>query len=466
MAVNESNTIQYIVTTTNTADGTTLYWKTTGNTTNADIVGGNTGSITVTNNRAIFNVAIIADTTTDGAKTLGIAISTGSLDGPTVVSTANPITINDTSRSPQYTLYFWGRNAPVGISGTNDSVDLPRSSPVQIGTASWNLVSVGQYNTAAVQTNGTLWTWGNDYAGSLGRPDKIYRSSPTQVGALTTWSEVATAAHALAVKTDGTLWAWGVNSYGMLGNNNTNHTSSPVQVGTDTTWSKVAAAINVSFGLKTDGTLWSWGYNRFGTLGLNLASESFRSSPVQVSSPNGYPWTTIGVGKHSVGAITSDGSLFTWGRNDTNTYGSLGLNSSFSYGHGRSQPTQVSGSWSKIDFAINDTGFVGIKSNGTLWTTGYGFFIDGTGTNRSSPVQVGVATNWLNVYGSKLGAFVTKTDNTAWAWGSNNWGGLGQNNITYRIASAPVQLGTGEWRNFASTKTSTNDQTMFGTTLD
>jgi alpha-tubulin suppressor-like RCC1 family protein len=465
MPINESNTVQYTVTTTNTADGTTLYWKTTGNTTNADIVGGNTGSITITNNQAIFNVTILADVTTDGTKTLGIAIATGSLDGPTVVSTTNPITVNDTSRSPQYTLYFWGRNVPVGISGTNDSVDLPRSSPVQIGTSSWNLISVGQYNTAAVQTNGTLWTWGSDYVGSLGRPDKIYRSSPTQVGALTTWAEVATSSHALAVKTDGTLWAWGLNVYGTLGTNNDTTISSPVQVGTGTNWSKVAAVVNASFALKTDGTLWSWGYNQFGQLGLNLASGAFRSSPVQVGSPNGYSWTTIGVGRNSVGAITSDGSLFTWGRNDTNTYGSLGLNSSLPYSHGRSQPTQVSGSWSKIDFCTGDTGFVGIKSNGTLWATGYGFFIDG-GNNRSSPVQIGVATNWLNVYGNKFGGFATKTDNTAWAWGQNNWGGLGQNNTTAGIASAVVQLGTGEWRNFASTKTSSNDQTVFGTTLD
>ena len=51
MPLNEGQTVQYIVTTTNTADGTTLYWKTTGNTTNSDIVGGNTGSVTITNNQ-------------------------------------------------------------------------------------------------------------------------------------------------------------------------------------------------------------------------------------------------------------------------------------------------------------------------------------------------------------------------------------------------------------------------------
>ena len=69
-----NTTVQYTVTTTNTADGTTLYWKTTGNVSNSDIVGGNTGSIVVTNNRAIFNVTIFTDTLTEGVETIGIAI--------------------------------------------------------------------------------------------------------------------------------------------------------------------------------------------------------------------------------------------------------------------------------------------------------------------------------------------------------------------------------------------------------
>ena len=100
MPVNESNTIQYTVTTTRVADGTTLYWKTTGNTTNSDIVGGNTGTITITNNQAIFNVAIVADSDTDGTKTLGIALLTGSLSGTSVATTPTPIVINDTSQTP------------------------------------------------------------------------------------------------------------------------------------------------------------------------------------------------------------------------------------------------------------------------------------------------------------------------------------------------------------------------------
>ena len=133
MPLNETSntTVQFTVTTTNTADGTTLYWKTTGNTTNSDIVGGNTGSITVTNNRAVWNVTISADDATDGTKTLGIQILTGSLDGTPVVNTASPIVITDTSQTPDYGyLYTWGNNT-YGVLGTGGGGVL---SPVQVGS--------------------------------------------------------------------------------------------------------------------------------------------------------------------------------------------------------------------------------------------------------------------------------------------------------------------------------------------
>jgi hypothetical protein len=104
MPLNESGsntTVQYTVTTSRIADGTVLYWKTTGNTTNSDIVGGNTGSITVTNNRAVFNVTIAADATTDGTKELGINLLTGSINGTSVATTPTPIVVNYHSQPPE-----------------------------------------------------------------------------------------------------------------------------------------------------------------------------------------------------------------------------------------------------------------------------------------------------------------------------------------------------------------------------
>jgi len=85
----------------------------------------------------------------------------------------------------------------------------------------------------AVQSNGTLWAWGNNSYGQLGLGDLTHRSSLTQIGTTSNWSRVACGyTHTAAIQSNGTLWAWGTNSYGQLGQGNFTNTSSPVQVGT------------------------------------------------------------------------------------------------------------------------------------------------------------------------------------------------------------------------------------------
>ena len=47
--------------------------------------------------------------------------------------------------------------------------------------------------------------------------------------------------HTIVIESDGTLWAWGNNGYGQLGDGTKIDKSSPVQIGTDTDWQAVAA---------------------------------------------------------------------------------------------------------------------------------------------------------------------------------------------------------------------------------
>lgn len=94
----------------------------------------------------------------------------------------------------------------------------------------------------------SLWSWGNNYGGSLGQNDTVNRSSPVQIGSLTTWSSFAACGQAsAALKTDGTLWAWGYGGDGQIGNNSTGHPASPVQVGSLTTWISIKGNGSGSF---------------------------------------------------------------------------------------------------------------------------------------------------------------------------------------------------------------------------
>ena len=56
--------------------------------------------------------------------------------------------------------------------------------------------------------------------------------------------------------------------------------------------------------------------------------------------------------------------------------------------------------WSKIASSPNSNFTVAIATNGTLWAWGRnndGQLGDGTTTNRNTPTQIGMATNWQSI---------------------------------------------------------------------
>lgn len=341
-------------------------------------------------------------------------------------------------------LWTWGA-AGSGQLGTNSIVD--RSSPVQTvsGGTNWQQVNSNDLFTGAIKTDGTLWLWGLNTNGQLGRNNVISASSPVQtVSATTNWKQVSVGqSHVGAIKTDGTLWMWGLNSDGHLGDRTTISRSSPVQtISGGTNWKQVAVALCFSAAIKTDGTLWLWGGSTGGILGDNSASGFNKSSPVQTVS-GGTNWKEVSFGCRHVGAIKTDGTLWMWG---TGTSGALGNNSVLN----QSSPVQTVSAgtnWKYVNPGTNYT--MAIKTDGTLWAWG-----DGScgilGTNnliaRSSPVQtVSGGTNWKQVFSAKSQTFAhtaaIKTDGTLWLWGLGGNGKLGNNSGL--AVSSPVQTISG-----------------------
>lgn len=188
------------------------------------------------------------------------------------------------------------------------------------------------------------------------------------------------------------------------------------------------------------GELWLWGRNYNGKLGDNTTVS--KSSPIQTIA-GGSDWTSIDSGYGHSAAIKADGTLWTWGRN---SYGQLGDDTNTH----KSSPVQtitLGTNWSKIACKGLFTG--AIKTDGTLWVWGMGFYGQlGDNTSGwprfvSSPVQtVAGGTNWTQIscgYGHVL---ATKSDNSLWSWGNNSFGTLGDG--TTVNTSSPVQtLATG-----------------------
>ncbi len=340
---------------------------------------------------------------------------------------------------PIYYLWSFGRNyaGPLGLGDTTD-----RSSPVQIGAlTTWLNIAAG-YHTLSTKTDGTMWSWGRNGSGQLGLGNSgsgTNRSSPVQIGALTTWLSVSAGRyHSLAIKTDGTMWSWGQNNYGKLGLGNTTDYSSPKQVGAGTTWASVSASSgNWTAAIKTDGTIWSWGRNdTFGALGLGNVTNV--SSPVQIGALTN--WLRVSGGSYHGIAVKTDGTIWTWGRN---AYGTLGLGNTTDY----SSPKQVGAGTTWASIAGGSSHCVAIKTDGTMWSwgdnsnTGAGRLGLGDQERRSSPTQIGALTNWLKISAGRYHNLAIKTNSTLWSWGRNSYGEVGDGTTTTPVVS-PIQVGS------------------------
>jgi len=150
------------------------------------------------------------------------------------------------------TLWTWGWNANANFG---DNTLVSKSSPVQTitGGTNWKQVSGGRGHTAAIKTDGTLWCWGYNGFGALGDNTNTNRSSPVQtITYATNWKSVACGEyHTAAIKTDGTLWAWGRNESGQLGGNTTTDRTSPVQtILYGQNWKNVSCGRSTTFAIK------------------------------------------------------------------------------------------------------------------------------------------------------------------------------------------------------------------------
>ena len=307
------------------------------------------------------------------------------------------------------TLWCWGYNTTYGSLGDNTISD--RSSPVQTVTfgTNWKQVSCGNAHTTAIKTDGTLWSWGRNSYGALGDNTIAHKSSPVQTIAFgINWKQVDGGFyHTAAIKTDGTLWTWGYNNAGQLGDNTITNRSSPVQtVVFGTNWKQVSAGITLTVAIKTDGTLWCWGQNTLGELGDNTTTS--RSSPVQTVT-FGTNWKQVSAGNNHIAATKTDGTLWCWGYN---IVGQIGDNTATS----KSSPVQTTTygtNWKQVDCGYRHT--TAIKTDGTLWTWGYnnlGQLGDNTVVHKSSPVQTtAYGNNWKQVScGQYHAAAVTNGD--------------------------------------------------------
>jgi alpha-tubulin suppressor-like RCC1 family protein len=190
------------------------------------------------------------------------------------------------------TVWAWGDNFAAQLG--DGTVDLVRSEPVQPvhGLSDVTLIAAGNYHSLALKADGTVWAWGHNDGGQLGRTtytpcvQSTCSTLPVQVHGLSGVTALAGGdVSSYALRDDGTVWAWGSDYRGQLGSGeplgSTRHHTEPRAVTGLNDVVEISAAADYAIALKSDGTVWAWGFNREGQLGGGTLLDG-TSTPIQV----------------------------------------------------------------------------------------------------------------------------------------------------------------------------------------
>ncbi|WP_445341749.1 RCC1 domain-containing protein [Bifidobacterium sp. ESL0827] len=327
--------------------------------------------------------------------------------------------------------------------------------------------------SVGVASDGNAYAWGDNEYGQLGQdPDKTPTQKtpvriplPDGVDSSFTYTQAAAGGnHALAVGSDGIVYSWGINDRGQLGNGSkdTQHHSKPQPVkdadGQPFKAVQVSAGYADSAAISPDGRVYTWGsennsYNVYSTPKL---------APTLAKDPNGSGQglhaVQVSVNRGFIMALDADGNVYTWGYND---YGQLGNGKSTGEGSTTyaadparvPDPKDTSKAFKATQISAGGYHALTISQDGTAWAWGYngwGQLGDGTITSRPTPKQVGnptnssqpfqvaqISTGWVH-------SLAIDRSGTAWAWGYNYDGQLGDNTTNYRHTPTRVSPPAGQ----------------------
>jgi alpha-tubulin suppressor-like RCC1 family protein len=118
-------------------------------------------------------------------------------------------------------------------------------------------------------------------------------------------------------------FGWGYNNYAGLGLGHTARVLSPTSVQLPEGTVDLQGGTDFSVALTSSGRVFAWGGNRWGQLGDGTTQHRF--APHQVLLPGRSPVVAIAVGDDHVLALSKQGQVFAWGRNDVGQVGSGSL---------------------------------------------------------------------------------------------------------------------------------------------
>lgn len=282
------------------------------------------------------------------------------------------------------------------VSATAGTVSIESGGAKQVATS-------GDHKF--VLTNeGLLYAWGNNQYGQLGfKPDSTNTSTPVNVNKPTiingSWLKVAAGGkHSAAISTDGHLYTTGWNGKGQLGTGDTDNRFEWTEVASDKTFTDVACGNQFTVAIASDGTLWGVGnavgsqnYASWMQIGSGVKFTQLSASMegfIALNTSGGYLYSGTGVslGQLSSGGYTQVAAAFgrMYALKDDGTVILVATTNSDSYSpnlSGLKDIVKISGGYNTL-YAID--------KNQHLWAMGW------NGDGQLANGQTGSGTYWTN----------------------------------------------------------------------
>lgn len=229
-------------------------------------------------------------------------------------------------------LYVWGRYnvGQLGLGGALGDAQ-SRLAPEQVpafGAEDTTVASIAfnQNTSVAIRSDRSVWTWGANGDGQLGHGDLVQRAVPTQIAGLTDVVYASTGySHVLALRADGAVLAWGKNASGQAGvvgdgTANDDQTAPVIVAGLPGNVVEVLAGSEHSLALTADGRVFAWGRNQYGNLGNGSFDTARHPAPAEIAGLTDV--IDLANGRDHILALRGDGTVATWGLGAS---GQLGL---------------------------------------------------------------------------------------------------------------------------------------------
>lgn len=332
--------------------------------------------------------------------------------------------------------YCWGWNSRGQLGDGTSGNERPHPARVA-GDVRFALVSAGDRYTCGLTTAGAAYCWGLNGWGQLGDGTQTERSTPVPVAGGLNFKDMSTGfRQTCAVTATGDAYCWGLNSAGQLGDGTRTDQSSPVRVAGGLVLAAVSAGDFHTCGVTAEGVAYCWGANGDGQLGDVSTTSS--ATPVRVRGDVRFAAVNAG-GFHTCG-LTTGRAVYCWGANADGQLGDGTVS-------GRTSPVRVAGGTSYASLSAGHSHTCAVTAAGVAYCWGLnaqGQLGDGTTTNRPAPVRVAGEVPFAAVHaggsGQALGFHTCglTAAGTAFCWGQNARGQLGDGTMTDRNSPVPV----------------------------